>query len=137
MIELYQMKREGLSDYIEQINNSLDWLSIISNSSALILHATEALSLTLVRQFAAIGLVCIWIQLFLWFRLVEKMAFYVDLIQETIVDISYFMTVFFELMAMFMVVFYMLQISRIEQGDILYDYNDDNQVRRVNLRSDV
>ena len=38
------------------------------------------------------------------------------------------MFVFLELMAMFMVVFYMLQINRVEQGQILYDYNevDDN-----------
>ena len=38
-----------------------------------------------------------------------------------------FILVFLELMAMFMMVFYMLQISRVEQGSILYDYNNDEE----------
>ena len=41
------------------------------------------------------------------------------------IDITGFMFVFLELMAMFMVVFYMLQINRVEQGQILYDYNEE------------
>ena len=50
-----------------------------------------------------------------------------DLIYETIMDIGNFILVFLELMIMFMTCFYMLQISRVEQGSILYDYNDEEE----------
>ena len=85
------------------------------------------ISLTLLRQLAALGILGIWMQMFLWFRLFDSLAQYVDLISETIADIGSFMFVFSELMVMFMMVFYMLQISRIEQGGILYDYNEEEQ----------
>ena len=42
-------------------------------------------------------------------------------------DIGNFILVFLELMIMFMTCFYMLQISRVEQGSILYDYNDEEE----------
>ena len=38
------------------------------------------------------------------------------------------MFVFGELMIMFMTIFYVLQIGRIEQGSLLYDYNDEGDV---------
>mmetsp|Transcript_17994 Transcript_17994/g.24132 ORF Transcript_17994/g.24132 Transcript_17994/m.24132 type:complete len:209 (+) Transcript_17994:2080-2706(+) len=119
------MKNEGCSQYWKQTTNRLDFLVILINVITLVLHAMTPLSLILLRMMAAIGLLCVWLQMFLWFRLFDSLAQYVDLIAETIYDIQNFIFVFLELMVMFMVVFYMLQISRVEQGSILYDYNDE------------
>lgn len=65
--------------------------------------------------------------MFLWFRLFDSLAQYVDLMSQTIADIGYFMFVFGELMVMFMMCFYMLQITRIEQGSKMFDYNDEEE----------
>lgn len=80
----------------------------------LVLHILDITSLTLLRQMAALGLLGIWMELFNWLRLFDSSAQYVDLIKETIQDIGYFMLVFMELMLMFMVIFYMLQINRVD-----------------------
>ena len=130
LIEIYQVKKEGCSGYWAQWTNRVDIAVILINSATLVLHAMAndlGISLTLLRQLAALGILGIWMQMFLWFRLFDSLAQYVDLISETIADIGSFMFVFSELMVMFMMVFYMLQISRIEQGGILYDYNEEEQ----------
>ena len=49
MIEFYQMKNEEWKKYIKQWTNRLDWLSIIFNSTALVSHALDLSSLTLIR----------------------------------------------------------------------------------------
>jgi len=102
------MFKEGIRDWVAQSTNRLDALVIILNSMTLFLHTTDAVSLTLLRQLAALSLLGIWLQMFLWFRLFDRLAFYVDLINETIYDILFFILVFLELMVMFMMVFYML-----------------------------
>ena len=99
---------EKMSNYMRQTNHFLDIYVILVNGLTLCLHATNAVSLTLIRQLAAIGVLGIWMQMYFWFRLFDSLAQYVDLIGETISDIRHFIYVFLELMAMFMVVFYML-----------------------------
>ena len=125
-IEISQMQKEGLLQYLRDIN-ILDDLVIIVNGVTLFLHATDAISHTLLRQFGAVGLCLVWYQGFYWFRLFDGLARYVDLIGATISDIAKFMLVFFELFVLFALVFYMLQISRVEQGSTLYTYNEETE----------
>ena len=78
------MYSEKLSDYWNQTTNRLDSMVILINLITLVLHSLDAVSLTMLRQMAAIGLLGVWMQMFLWFRLFDSMAQYVDLIYETI-----------------------------------------------------
>ena len=83
----------------------------------------------IVRIFASIAIVALWSQMFLWFRLFDSLAEYVDLIFETVHDIRNFIYVLGSLMLMFGSGTYLLQINRIAYP--LYDklpifeYEDD------------
>lgn len=69
-----------------------------------------------VRIVGSIAMICLWSQLFFWFRLFDSLAQYVDLIFQTVEDIGKFMTVFIALVFMFMNGFYMIQLNRMETG---------------------
>ena len=66
-----------------------------------------------VRVCASLGIVSLWFQLFLWFRLFDSLAQYVDLIWETIKDIRFFIYVLLALMLTFGSGLFMLQINRV------------------------
>ena len=53
-------------------------------------------------------MICLWSQLFLWFRLFDSLAQYVDLIFQTISDIREFITVLIAIVFMFLSGFYMI-----------------------------
>lgn len=74
MIEFYQMSTEKCIDHWKQTTNRLDSFVIVINLICLFLHATDAMSLTMLRQMASIGLLGVWMQMFLWFRLFDSMA---------------------------------------------------------------
>lgn len=59
-IEINQMIKEGIKAYFNDIN-ILDDAVIIINGVTLALHATDSVSLTLLRQIAALGLMCVWL----------------------------------------------------------------------------
>ena len=67
----------------------------------------------IVRIFASIAVVTTWSQMFLWFRLFDSLAQYVDLIFQTVYDIRNFMYVLLAVMLMFGSGMHLLQINRI------------------------
>ena len=67
----------------------------------------------IVRIFASIAVVALWSQMFLWFRLFDSLAQYVDLIFQTVYDIRNFMYVLLGVMLMFGSGMYLIQINRI------------------------
>ena len=68
------MSTEKCIDHWKQTTNRLDSFVIVINLICLFLHATDAMSLTMLRQMASIGLLGVWMQMFLWFRLFDSMA---------------------------------------------------------------
>ena len=92
MNEVVQVQNElKWQDYFKgSTSNFYDVLSILFNTTSLILrrlHEYEKVSLHTVRVFSSIGLVFIYMQLFYWLRVDSDLAFYVDLITQTMVDI--------------------------------------------------
>mmetsp|Transcript_15150 Transcript_15150/g.20560 ORF Transcript_15150/g.20560 Transcript_15150/m.20560 type:complete len:104 (-) Transcript_15150:131-442(-) len=85
------------------------------------------MSLLKVRVLASIALICMWAQLFLWFRLFDSLAQYVDLIFTTVNDIGNFMKVLVALVFMFMTGFYMIEVNRLaadseDASQVFHDY---------------
>ena len=77
-------------------SNYYDFFSILFNITTLVLrrlHDYDMVSLHSTRVVASIGLVLIYIQLFYWLRTQQSLAFYVDLITQTLIDIKPFMIV--------------------------------------------
>ena len=84
-----------------------------------------------VRLLASIALILTWGQLFFWFRLFDRLAYYVDLIIQTIREIKHFMAVLSSLILMFQSGFYMLNLNRLslrnqDENTGLYSF-DENQ----------
>ena len=66
-----------------------------------------------IRIVSSVAVILLWSQMFLWFRLFDSLAQYVDLIFETVKDIRHFMTVLGAIMFMFQCAFYMIEINRL------------------------
>ena len=59
-IEISQMVKEGFVAYMNDIN-VIDDAVIIINAVTMALHITDSVSQTLLRQIAALGLMCVWL----------------------------------------------------------------------------
>ena len=66
-------------------------MTLILNATTITLiylHDTFEVSMYWVRILASVACVLMWFQLFFWMRLFDSTAQYVDLVIETIIDIS-------------------------------------------------
>jgi len=63
------------------------------------------------RLLAAFTIIALWGKIFDWLRLFEKTSFFIRLIQETFVDIGYFIIIFFAALAAMGSAMYMLQLN--------------------------
>lgn len=82
------------------------------------------------RVVASIAVICLWIQIFFWFRLFDSLAQYVDLIIQTVSDIRNFMTVLLAIVGMFMSGFYMIELNRAatDSDNLFEEINDDGSL---------
>ena len=96
--EAVQLRNEErVVDYFKSsTSNYYDFASILFNMTTLVLrrlHDYDQVSLHSIRVIASVGLVLIYIQLFYWLRTQQSLAFYVDLITQTLIEIKPFMVV--------------------------------------------
>ena len=83
-----------------------------------------------VRILASLALFSLWIQMFFWFRLFDRTAQYVDLIIDTVKDISEFTILLLLLLLTFGTGVYMLQVNRYSyisggETELIFDYGPD------------
>ena len=64
------------------------------------------------RIIASVASVLMWVQMFFWLRLFDSMAQYVDLIIETVIDISELLKLLTLLVLMLSSDFYLVQVNR-------------------------
>ena len=111
------------------MSNICDIISIFSNAGVILLREFSDWDIKIVRLFASIAIVALYFQMLLWFRLSNRLAPYVDLIFQTIIDILDFIIVLVILMLMFGSGMHQLQINRISlpmyDDSPIYPYNDE------------
>ena len=80
----------------------------------------------ILRIVASMASVLLWTQLFFWLRLFDSSAQYVDLIVDTLLDISDFTKMLLLLLIMFSSGFTIIQFNRMENSlDPVFPYHDD------------
>lgn len=102
-VEIYQITLTGLLSYANDPWNYIFWSSNILGTYTLIAHGvkSEYYPLNTLIQMGSVQIVLQWILLYYWMRLFPTLAFYVNLISETIKDIGYFMIMFIMCITMF------------------------------------
>mmetsp|Transcript_28775 Transcript_28775/g.38367 ORF Transcript_28775/g.38367 Transcript_28775/m.38367 type:complete len:155 (+) Transcript_28775:245-709(+) len=103
----YQAISEGFRSYLKLRSNQIDMVTHTLNVTALILVKTGVSEIK-IRILGSIAIICMWVQMFFWFRLFDSLAQYVDLIFQTVNDIRNFMIVLFAIIITFMSGFYMI-----------------------------
>ena len=125
-IELNQMCKSGLYKYFGQLSNYIDLLSYFFNAYVLtartlsspkvdVLEADDN-RMSRLRIAGAFAALLLWLQLIYWLRLFGQFAKYLELIENTLVDIGYFVIILVGLILGFGSAFYLLQIERIYRG---------------------
>ena len=121
--ELVQIcNEERKLDYFKtSTSNYYDAASFLTNMLTLVLrrlHDYDYIGLHTVRLFASIGLVLIYMQLFYWLRTQKSLAFYVDLITQTMIDIKPFMVVLILFVMTFHSGTFMIHLNRVEDAAV-------------------
>ena len=100
---------------------------MVSFSLNVIIMATNILDIEEISQYertlASISVLCMWFKIYDWMRLFPKMAFYCDLIYETIREMKHFLLIFVLCMLMFGSSFFVLNIKRNEGDDIMSNFS--------------
>ena len=89
VFEVYQLKEKKM-DYL-RFWNGVDWCGLLTSIFFNIVVLFRAdMNFETLRNIAAIASFCLMLKVYDWFRVFEEMAFYIGLIQQTLVDICYF-----------------------------------------------
>lgn len=96
---------------------------------AVFFKESSLLNMYQVRILASMACVGMWLQLFFWLRLFDSTAQYVDLIIETVMDISEFMKLLLLLIIMFSTGIYLVELNRLENAydnsEPVFPYNSE------------
>jgi hypothetical protein len=102
-VEVWQAYLTGFISYTNDPWNYIFWSSNILGTLTMIAHGVNSpyFEHNTLIQMGSVQIVLQWIILYYWMRLFPKLAFYVNLVTETIKDIGYFMIMFVMIIIMF------------------------------------
>jgi len=95
-VEVKQVKDLSLREYVRNKWNWIEILTIFGNTFILLQHGFKPfdISYSLLVSLASVAIMLLYMKLFYWLRIFEKLAYYVRMVSETIYDIAYFIILF-------------------------------------------
>ena len=128
-LEVYQIRNQGVGAYWRSRSNLGDLAALLLNCTCMVMIVfREELDTNIywLRIAASMACVLFWVQMFFWLRLFDSSAQYVDLIVDTVLDISEFAKMLLLLLVMFSSGVTIIQYNRIEAGaDPVFPFLED------------
>jgi hypothetical protein len=120
--EIKSMISNGLSDHFSDVWNTIDAICLslvfiyVCLSGMTIYLDEEFLDVCAIRTIGGFGVFFMWIKVFYWMRLFPSLAYYVNLIKQTVVDVQSFLLMCIIIIAAFANFFYVLNTNFATQG---------------------
>lgn len=112
------MKKLGPYEYFTDFWNQIIWANYTLAMVVVIYHGMKLeIELNSLIQLCSIAICLNWMMLYYWLRLFPQLAFYVTMIYETLVDISWFMISFLMCVAAFTNATYVLNLMKTDSGE--------------------
>ena len=125
-LEVKQMLVNGL-EYFSDYWNCIDTVSIlcnltlISSYSYTLIMENEQIDIRLIRTFGAFASFLMWVKIFYWMRLFSSLAYYVKLIQDTIIEMSNFILMVMIICLAFANYYYIVSLNLEGTGKTYYN----------------
>ena len=116
-LEIEQLFKDGPLSYLSDYWNVIDSCSILSNFILIttftytLIMQNEVIDIRIIRTFGAYSSFLMWIKVFYWMRLFGNLAYYVKLIQDTILEMGNFMLMCMIIIFAFANFFFVLNLN--------------------------